>query len=227
MVCSLLITVMRNCLQTKNGKEFIKKWILYQLTNLTEIINCIWLANNKAMESDKKLSISNNAIRNDIQVSQDKFQARKWSFFCNFLINGNVLLKIILGYIFQIFKKDSSGNQYSDCVFILIHRKGYFCLQRILGHSWGYGSTILCCEYYAGRFCQVTLSPYLKMLYFTSEDENSSEQKLERKWHDILATCKEIIYIDIGYKSTSDEKIVKIRRLPLSKLFHFESNPWH
>lgn len=68
---------MRNCLQTKNGKEFIKKWILYQLTNLTGVINCIWLANNKAMESDKKLSSSNNAIRNDTQVSQDKFQARK------------------------------------------------------------------------------------------------------------------------------------------------------
>lgn len=80
------------------------------------------------MESDKKLSISNNAIRNDTQVSQDKFLS-------NFLINGNVFLKIILGYVFQIFKKDSSGNQYSDCVFILIHRKGYFCLQRILGHS--------------------------------------------------------------------------------------------
>ena len=42
---------MRSCLQTKKSRNHLKKWI----------INRISLANNKAMESAKKLSISNNA----------------------------------------------------------------------------------------------------------------------------------------------------------------------
>ena len=44
-------------------------------------------------------------------------------------------------------------------------------------------------------------SRYLKMSYFTSKDENSSQHKLERKRHDILTPSEKIIYIDIGYKS--------------------------
>ena len=52
----------------------------------------------------------------------------------------------------------------------------------------------------ARGFCEVP-SPYLKMSYFTSKDENSSQHKLERKRHDILTPSEKIIYIDIGYKS--------------------------
>ena len=46
---------------------------------------------------------------------------------------------------------------------------------RCLQHTWWPGSTIMCCEYYSGCFCQVHLSRYLKMSYFTSKDENSSQ----------------------------------------------------
>ena len=56
------------------------------------------------------------------------------------------------------------------------------------------------CECYVGCFCQVPSSPYVKMSYLTSKDENASEHKLERKRYDVLATCENIIYIDIGYK---------------------------
>ena len=60
------------------------------------------------------------------------------------------------------------------CVLILFHRKGCFRAQRCLGHTWGYGlATILCYEYYAGCFCQLSSILYLKMLYFTSKVENS------------------------------------------------------
>ena len=80
-----------------------------------------------------------------------------------------------------------------------------------------YGSTILCCEYYIWCFCHVLSSPFLKMSYFTFKDETPATDKLERKRYDILPQRK-MIYIDIGYKSTSlmptsDEKILKIRRL--------------
>ena len=56
------------------------------------------------------------------------------------------------------------------------------------------------------------------MSYFTSNDENSSPQLTGEKtiWDNVLH--EKIIYFDIGYKSTlyiptSEEKILKIRRL--------------
>ena len=70
----------------------------------------------------------------------------------------------------------------------------------------------------ARGYCQVPSSPYLKLSYFTSKDENSSHHKLERKRYDILMAIEKMMYIDVGYKSvelkpTSDEKIIKIRGL--------------
>ena len=38
--------------------------------------------------------------------------------------------------------------------------------------------------------------------YFTSKDEYSSPQLLERKRYDIIQAREKMIYIDIGYKST-------------------------
>ena len=59
---------------------------------------------------------------------------------------------------------------------------------------------ILCCEYSTGCFYQFPSSPYLKKSYFTSKDENFSENELERKRYDLLGTYQKMIYIDIGYK---------------------------
>ena len=87
------------------------------------------------------------------------------------------------------------------CVFIFLHREGFFRLQDVQDILERYGSTILCCEYLFGCFCQVALSPYLKMSYFTSKDENSSHHNLERKRYDILIASEKMIYLDIGYKS--------------------------
>ena len=80
------------------------------------------------------------------------------------------------------------------CVLILFHHKSFFRLQRCLGHTSGYGSTILCFEYHAGCFCQVPSFLYLKMSYFTSKDENSSKHKLGRKRYNILDWPKDDIY---------------------------------
>ena len=60
------------------------------------------------------------------------------------------------------------------CVFIFFHRRGFFRLQDVWDILEKYGSTILCCEYLAGCFCQIPSSPYLKMSCFTSKDQNSS-----------------------------------------------------
>ena len=66
-------------------------------------------------------------------------------------------------------------------LFVLFHRKDSFRLRRCLGHTWGYGSAILCCEYYSRCFCQVPSFPFLKMSYFTSKDETSASQKTGEK----------------------------------------------
>ena len=42
--------------------------------------------------------------------------------------------------------------------------------------------------------CQVPSSPYLKMSYFNSKDENSSPTLLERKRYDIMCANKNYIY---------------------------------
>ena len=92
------------------------------------------------------------------------------------------------------------------CVFILFHRKdlfrlqwclgrckGLFGLRRYLGHTWGYGSTILCCEYYSRCFFQVSSSSFLNMSCFTSKDETPSADKLETKRYNILHQRKDNI----------------------------------
>ena len=104
------------------------------------------------------------------------------------------------------------------CVFIFFHHEGFFRLQDVRDILERYGSTILCCEYLSGCFYQVHSSPYLKMSYFTSKDENSSHHKLERKRWYIDGQRKDDIYWYRIYvrpepKPTSDEKILKIRRL--------------
>ena len=53
----------------------------------------------------------------------------------------------------------------------------------------------------ARGFCQVPSSPYLKMSYLTSKEENSSHHKLKRKRYDLLTASQKMTYIDIGYKS--------------------------
>ena len=103
------------------------------------------------------------------------------------------------------------------CVYILPPWR-LFPSARCPRHTWGHGSTILCCEYQLTALCQVPSSPYLKMSYFTSKDENSSRSISGEKtiWYNTL--CEKMIYIDIENKSahtkpTSYEKILKIRRL--------------
>ena len=91
------------------------------------------------------------------------------------------------------------------CAFIFFHHEGFFQLQDVRDILERYGSTILCCEYLSGCFCQVPSSPYLKMSYFTSKDENSSHHKLERKRYDILTASEKMIYVDIGYVSAPNQ----------------------
>ena len=51
---------------------------------------------------------------------------------------------------------------------------GFFRLHDVFDIREKFGSTIFCCEYQLTALCQVPSSPYLKMSYFTSKDENSS-----------------------------------------------------
>ena len=105
------------------------------------------------------------------------------------------------------------------CVCVCVYSlpaAGFFRLHDVCDMREMFGSMIVCCEYYRG-FCQIPSSPFPNLSsYFTSKDENSSPQLLERK-RDMLV-AKNMTYIDIGYKSvlhipTSGEKILKIRRL--------------
>ena len=48
------------------------------------------------------------------------------------------------------------------CVFIPFNRKDFSHLQWRLGHTWVYGSTILCYENYCGCFCQAPSSLFLR-----------------------------------------------------------------
>ena len=50
----------------------------------------------------------------------------------------------------------------------------------------GYRLMMLCCEYYSQVFCQVLLSSFLNMSYFTSEDKTPACQKLEKKRYNAL-----------------------------------------
>ena len=81
------------------------------------------------------------------------------------------------------------------CVFILFHRKGFFRLQRCLGHTWGYGSTILCCKYFSRSFCQAPSCTFLEISYFISKDKTPARQENGEKtpWY-IGNLQKEDIY---------------------------------
>ena len=84
------------------------------------------------------------------------------------------------------------------CVFIIFHCESIFQLQDVWDILERYGSTILCCEYLSGCYCQVPSSLYLKMLYFSSKDD-----QLERKRYDRILARKKMRYIDIGYTSVT------------------------
>ena len=89
------------------------------------------------------------------------------------------------------------------CVFILFHREGLFRLQDVWDILEGHISTMLCCEYHSRCFCQVPLSPYLKISYFTSKDETPARPQTGEKRCDIYGS--DIYDIDIGYNSASDQ----------------------
>ena len=57
-------------------------------------------------------------------------------------------------------------------------------------------------NYYSRCFCQVLLSPFPKISYFTFKDETLVAGKLERKRYDMLHQQKD----DVGYKSASSQK---------------------
>ena len=63
------------------------------------------------------------------------------------------------------------------CVFIFFHREGFFRLQDIQDMLERYGSTILCCEYSSGCFCQVPSSLFPNLSYFTSKDVTPARRK--------------------------------------------------
>ena len=75
------------------------------------------------------------------------------------------------------------------CVCVCLYSSTCWLLlaARRLWHTWEDGSTIFCCEYFAGYFCQVPSSQYLNLSYFTSEDENSSPQLTGEKTNDITS----------------------------------------
>ena len=89
------------------------------------------------------------------------------------------------------------------CVFIFFHRKDLFRQQRCLGHTSGYGSTILSSDYYSQCFCQIPLSPFLKMSYITSKDETPASWKTEEKTIWYIAPAKRwYIQLTPGYSNT-------------------------
>ena len=55
--------------------------------------------------------------------------------------------------------------------------KCFFRLQWCVRHTWKYGSMILCCKFYSMCFCQVSSSPSIKMLYFTSKGETLTKSR--------------------------------------------------
>ena len=103
------------------------------------------------------------------------------------------------------------------CVFIFSHREDFFRLKDVQGILEGADQ----------RSCVVNVSWVLyakfhhlriwKCHILPPKTKTPAEPLLERKQYDIMCSTK-MIYIDVGYKSalvkpTSDEKILKIRRL--------------
>ena len=63
------------------------------------------------------------------------------------------------------------------CVFIFFHREGFFRLQHVKDMLERFRSTILCCEYLSGCFCQVPSSLFPNLSYFTSKDVTPARRK--------------------------------------------------
>ena len=87
------------------------------------------------------------------------------------------------------------------CAFIFFHREGFFRLQDLQDMLERYGSTILCCEYLSGCFCQVPSSLFPNLSYFTSKDVTPARRKLERKLYDILCSYLFIYYLLLFIKT--------------------------
>ena len=87
------------------------------------------------------------------------------------------------------------------CVFIFFHHEGFFWLKDVEDMLERYGPMILCCEYSSGCFCQVPLSLFLNLSYFTSKDVTLARRKTVEKilWYTVLLQ-KDDIHIIIGYK---------------------------
>ena len=112
-------------------------------------------------------------------------------------------------------RKLLSGVCVCVCVCVFVHVCVYvFILFRLLASSVCKTSvTYLTCsdqrsfvESISRGFCQVPSSLFLNLSYFTSKDENSSPQLLERKRYDIMWAREKMIYIDIEYKPAQRQK---------------------
>ena len=105
------------------------------------------------------------------------------------------------------------------CVFILFQRKGFFRLQQCLGHSWEVriNDLVLWVSYQV--LLPSSFISFSKNVIFHLQRWNFSNWQTGKRTIWYVAPAK-MIYIDIGYKSTSlmpasDEKILKIRKATL------------
>ena len=79
----------------------------------------------------------------------------------------------------------------SVCVFIFFHREGFFRLQNVQDILEGTDQRS-CVVNISKVLYAIPSSPYLKMSYFTSKDENSSPYLLERKRYDKMCSTKRL-----------------------------------
>ena len=112
------------------------------------------------------------------------------------------------------------GGWVCMCVFITFHREGLFQLEDVCDILEGYGSTMLCCEYYCWCFCQVPSFPFLNnYVIFHLWRRNSSLPTTGEKtiWYNSSRRKDDILWYRIqvshALKLTRDEKILKVRGL--------------
>ena len=83
------------------------------------------------------------------------------------------------------------------CVYTLLP-VGFFWLHDVCDLREKFGSTIFCCEYWLGAFCQVPSSLFPNLSYFTSKDVTPARRKTGEKTNDIMLTFqKDDLY---GYR---------------------------
>ena len=92
-------------------------------------------------------------------------------------------------------------------VFIFFHREGFFRLQDVQDILERYGSTILCCEYSFGCFCQVPSSLFPNLSYFTSKDVTPARRKTGDNTIWYTGSCEKMICMDIGYKTATCQAV--------------------